>query len=346
MSRINVAILGASGYTGSDLIRILINHPNIEIKYLTAEKHAGKRLPEVLPVFTNILDQKLHPLKPESIPDYIDFVFTALPHGTSANIVKYCYEKGMKVVDLGADFRLSYKIYKEWYGEHPCPELLKDAVYGLPELNRARIKKTKIVANPGCYPESSILPLAPLLKADTIKSNTIIIDSKSGVSGAGRSAELAYNFCEVNEGLKAYKIGEHRHMPEIIEVLSDFSGKKVNLNFTPHLIPIDRGILSTIYVDLKKNINTSELLSVYDKYYKKEKFIRIMPEGIYPSTHQVRGSNFCDIGAKVIKSLNKAIIVSVIDNLVKGASGQAVQNMNIMMGYKEDTGLNIPPVFP
>ncbi len=346
MSRINVAILGASGYTGSDLIRILINHPNVEIKYLTAEKHAGKRLPEVLPVFTNILDQKLHPLKTESIPDFINFVFTALPHGTSANIVKYCYEKGMKVVDLGADFRLSYKIYKEWYGEHPCPELLKDAVYGLPELNRARIKKTKIVANPGCYPESSILPLAPLLKADLIKSNTIIIDSKSGVSGAGRSAELAYNFCEANEGLKAYKIDEHRHMPEIIEVLSNFSGKKVVLNFTPHLIPIDRGILSTIYVDLKKNINTSELLSVYDKYYKKEKFIRIMPEGIYPSTHQVRGSNFCDIGAKVIKGLNKAIIVSVIDNLVKGASGQAVQNMNIMMGYKEDTGLNIPPVFP
>jgi len=346
MSRINVAILGASGYTGSDLIRILINHPNVEIKYLTAEKHAGKQLPEVLPVFTNILDQKLHQLKPESIPDNIDFVFTALPHGTSANIVKYCYEKGMKVVDLGADFRLSYKMYKEWYGEHPCPELLKDAVYGLPELNRTRIKKTKIVANPGCYPESAILPLAPLLKAELIKSNTIIIDSKSGVSGAGRSAELAYNFCEVNEGLKAYKIDEHRHMPEIIEVLSEFSGKKVILNFTPHLIPIDRGILSTIYVDLKKNINTSELISIYEKFYKKEIFIRIMPEGTYPSTHQVRGSNFCDIGAKVIKGRNKAIIVSVIDNLVKGASGQAVQNMNVMMGYKEDTGLNIPPVFP
>ena len=257
MSRINVAILGASGYTGCDLIRILVNHPKVNIKYLTAEKHAGKRLSTVLPVFTGIVDQVLHPLKPESIPENIDFVFTALPHGTSANVVRYCYKKGIKVVDLGADFRLSYKIYKMWYGEHPCPELIKSAVYGLPELNRSKIKIAKIVANPGCYPESSILPLAPLLKANLIKSNNIIIDSKSGVSGAGRSSELAYNFCEVNEGLKAYKIGEHRHMPEIIEILSDFSGMEIRLNFTPHLIPIDRGILSTIYVDLKKKLATA-----------------------------------------------------------------------------------------
>lgn len=346
MSKIKAAILGASGYTGSDLIRILVNHPNVELSHLTADKHAGKKLSEVLPVFTGRVDQQLHPLNTELIPEKIDIVFTALPHGTSAEIVRHCYERGLKIVDLGADFRLSHKVYNKWYGEHPCPELLKKAVYGLPEINRSRIKKTRIVANPGCYPESSILPLAPLLKSEIIKSKTIIIDSKSGVSGAGRSAELAYNFCEVNEGLKAYKIGEHRHMPEIIEVLSDFSGMKVNLNFTPHLIPMDRGILSTIYVDLKKKINTEGLLSIYEKFYKEEKFIRIMTENIYPSTHQVRGSNYCDIGAKVIPGQNKAIIVSVIDNLVKGASGQAVQNMNIMMGFPEDTGLNIPPFFP
>lgn len=346
MSKLKVAILGASGYTGSELLRFLINHPRVEISYLTADRSAGKKLHEVLPVFKDIIDLKLHPLDLDKIPGNIDFAFTALPHGTSANIVKYLYEKGIKVVDLGADFRISYKVYKKWYGEHPCPQLIDKAVYGIVELNKTKIKKAKIVANPGCYPDSSILPLAPLLKNDIIKPNTIIIDSKSGVSGAGRSAALDYNFCEVNEGLKAYKIGEHRHMPEIIEVLSNFSGKKVTLNFTPHLIPMDRGILSTVYVDLKKKMDTSDLLSVYKKFYAKEKFIRIMSEGIYPSTNQVRGSNYCDIGCKVIPEQKKAIIISVIDNLVKGASGQAIQNMNLMMGFAEDTGLNVPPVFP
>ncbi|NIP38004.1 MAG: N-acetyl-gamma-glutamyl-phosphate reductase [Candidatus Dadabacteria bacterium] len=346
MSKIKAAILGASGYTGSELLRFLVNHPKVEITYLTADRSAGKRLDEVLPVFKDIIDLKLHPLDLDKIPRNINFAFTALPHGTSANIVKHLYEKGIKVVDLGADFRISHRIYKKWYGKHPCPELIDKAVYGLPELHRAKIKRAKIIANPGCYPTSSTLPLAPLLKNNLIKQNTIIIDSKSGVSGAGRSAALDYNFCEVNEGLKAYKIGEHRHMPEITEVLSKYSGKRVSLNFSPHLIPIDRGILSTVYVDLKKKIDTSDLLSVYSKFYRREKFVRVMPEGVYPSTHQVRGSNFCDIGCKVIEGQNKAIIVSVIDNLVKGASGQAVQNMNLMMGYPEDMGLNLAPVFP
>lgn len=346
MAKLKVAILGASGYTGSELLRILVNHPRVEISYLTADRSAGKNLSEVLPAFRDIIDVKLHPLQLDNIPKKIDFAFTALPHGTSANIVKHLYEKGIKVVDLGADFRLSHRVYNKWYGQHPCPQLIDKAVYGLPELNRAKIKKAKIAANPGCYPESSILPLAPLLKNNLIKQNTIIIDSKSGVSGAGRSAALDYNFCEVNEGLKAYKIGEHRHMPEIIEVLSKYSGKRVKLNFTPHLIPMDRGILSTVYVDLKKSVDTPGLLSVYKRFYGKHKFIRIMPEGIYPSTHQVRGSNFCDIGCKVIPQSKKAIIISVIDNLVKGASGQAVENMNIMMGFPEDTGLNVPAVFP
>lgn len=344
--KIKVAVLGASGYTGSELLRFLVNHPHVEISYLTADRSAGRELYEVLPVFKDIIDFKLQPLEVDKIPNSIDFAFTALPHGTSANVVKHLYEKGIKVVDLGADFRISHNVYKKWYGKHPCPELIDIAVYGIVELSRAKIKKAKIIANPGCYPTSSILPLAPLLKNNVIKQNTIIIDSKSGVSGAGRSAALDYNFCEVNEGLKAYKIGEHRHMPEITEVLSNFSGKRVALNFTPHLIPMDRGILSTIYVDLKKKINTSELLSEYNKFYKREKFVRIMPEGVYPSTHQVRGSNYCDIGCKVLDGQKKAIIVSVIDNLVKGASGQAVQNMNLMMGFAEDTGISMAPVFP
>lgn len=346
MAKIKVAILGASGYTGGELLRLLLNHPNVEIKYLTAARHSGKHITEVLPVFTNLIDLTLQPLEPKNIPKNIDFVFTALPHGTSATIVEYLYNNGIKVVDLGADFRLSHKNYKQWYGKHPCPGLLSKAVYGLPELNRNAIKKTNIVANPGCYPESSILALAPLLANNIIKSSSIIIDSKSGVSGAGRTADLEYNFCEVNEGIKAYKISEHRHMPEIREVLSTYSKKRVNLQFTPHLIPMDRGILSTIYVELKKSLTTNELLKEYQKFYKKEKFIRVMPENVYPSTHQVRGSNFCDIGAKAIPEQKKAVIISVLDNLVKGASGQAIQNMNIMMGFNEDTGLNIPPVFP
>ncbi|NIV42428.1 MAG: N-acetyl-gamma-glutamyl-phosphate reductase [Candidatus Dadabacteria bacterium] len=344
--KIKVAILGASGYTGSELLRFLVNHPNVEINHLTADRSAGKELSAVLPVLKDIVDLKLHPLELNKIPKKTDFVFTALPHGTSANIVKHFYEKGIKVVDLGADFRISHNVYKKWYGKHPCPELIAKAVYGLPELHRIKIKKAKIIANPGCYPTSSTLPLAPLLKNNLIQQNTIIIDSKSGVSGAGRSAALDYNFCEVNEGLKAYKVGEHRHMPEITEVLAKYSGKRVALNFTPHLIPMDRGILSTIYVDLKKRMDTSDLISVYKKFYRREKFVRIISEGIYPSTHQVRGSNYCDIGCKVIPAQNKAIIVSVIDNLVKGASGQAVQNMNLMMGYPEDNGLNLAPVFP
>ncbi|HSG30540.1 MAG TPA: N-acetyl-gamma-glutamyl-phosphate reductase [Thermodesulfobacteriota bacterium] len=344
--KINVAILGASGYTGGELLRFLVNHPHVEITHLTADRSVGKNLSDVLPTFRDILDIKLHPLQLDRIPKNIDFAFTALPHGTSGNVVKHLYEKGIKVVDLGADFRISHNVYKKWYGEHPCPELIDKAVYGLPELHRAKIKRAKIIANPGCYPTSSTLPLAPLLKNNLIKQNTIIIDSKSGVSGAGRSAALDYNFCEVNEGLKAYKIGEHRHMPEITEVLSKYSHKRVLLNFTPHLIPMDRGILSTIYVDLNKKMETTDLLDVYKKFYRIEKFVRIMPEGVYPSTHQVRGSNFCDIGCKVIPAQNKAILVSVIDNLVKGASGQAVQNMNLMMGYPEDTGINLVPVFP
>lgn len=345
MEKKKVAVLGASGYTGSDLLRFLLVHPNVEVTHLTAEKHAGKMISDVFPHLKGFLDLELKPLKPKSIPKDIDIVFTALPHGTSAKVIKELYERDIKIIDLGADFRLSNKNYKKWYGEHPCPELIKKAVYGITELNRHKIKKAKLVANPGCYPTSSILGLAPLLINKIADHASIIIDSKSGVSGAGRSPSLDYHYSEVNEGMKAYKVGEHRHMPEIEEALSNYSGLKVKVSFTPHLIPMDRGILSTIYVNLNKSLTTKKLIDIYNEHYKDERFVRISPENVYPSTNQVRGSNYCDIGVKV-NSNNTAVIVSVIDNLVKGASGQAVQNMNVMMGYEEATGLEMSPVFP
>lgn len=341
-----VAILGASGYTGAELLRFLLVHKGVEVTHLTAEKHAGKSLGDVFPHLAGYLDLALEPLDANSVPEDTDIVFAALPHGASAKIISELFGRDIKIVDLGADFRLSRERYEAWYGEHPCPELIEEAVYGLPELNREKITQAKLVANPGCYPESAILPLAPLLKESVIEKEGIIIDSKSGVTGAGRSPSLDYHFPEVNEGLKAYKIGQHRHMPEIEEVLSDYSGLDVKVMFSPHLIPMDRGILSTIYVKLTGKSNTEELLDLYRKHYEKEQFVRIAPPGVYPSTSHVRGSNLCNIGLRVNEEDNTAVIVSVIDNLVKGASGQAVQNMNIMMGWDESEGIDGPPVFP
>ena len=346
MDKKKVAVLGASGYTGSDLLRFLLEHPNVEITHLTAEKHAGRKISDVFPHLKGLIDLELKSLKPKSIPKDIDVIFAALPHGTSAAVIKELYDRDVKIIDLGADFRISNKNYKKWYGQHPCPELIKKAVYGITELNREKVKKAKLVANPGCYPTSSILGLAPLVKNKLADESSIIVDSKSGVSGAGRSPSLDYHFSEVNEGLKAYKVGEHRHMPEIEEALSNYSGLNVKVSFTPHLIPMDRGILSTIYVNLSKKLTTKKLIDIYKSHYKGEKFVRISEEKIYPSTKQVRGSNFCDIGIKVNSSGDRAVIVSVIDNLVKGASGQAVQNMNVMLGYDELTGINTSPVFP
>lgn len=346
MEKNKAAILGASGYTGGELLRFLLMHPHVEASYLTADKHSGRNISDVFPHLGGFLDRRLEPLDPGALPEDIDIVFLALPHGESARVVKELYKRNLKIVDLGADFRLSHGVYKDWYGEHPCPELIGEAVYGLPELNRQAIKGAKLVANPGCYPTSAILALAPLLKEKLIEPDSIIVDSKSGVSGAGRSPSLDYHFCEVNEGVRAYKVGEHRHMPEIEEVLSAYSGVGTRVQFTPHLIPMDRGILSTIYVRLKKKRTTAQLIGLFEEHYGGERFVRISPEKVYPSTSQVRGSNFCDIGMRANTENNTAIIVSVIDNLVKGASGAAVQNMNVMMGFEESAGLEVPPVFP
>lgn len=346
MRKIRVGILGASGYTGSDLLRFLLMHPSVDITHLTADKHAGKRISDVFPHLSGFCDLELKPLDPNTLPEDIDVVFLALPHGASAKVVGELYKRDVKIIDLGADFRLSHEVYTIWYGEHPHPELIPEAVYGIPEINRERLKSARLVANPGCYPTSVILGLLPLAWEQLLEPGLIIADSKSGVSGAGRNPSLDTHFCEVNEGLKAYKVGEHRHMPEIEEVMREYSGIDLRVQFVPHLIPMDRGILSTIYVRLNKSMTTGEILDLYGKHYENERFVRISPEKVYPSTSQVKGSNFCDIGIKADPESKSAVIVSVIDNLVKGASGVAVQNMNIMMGFEESAGLEIPPLFP
>lgn len=345
-NKLNVAIVGATGYTGLELVRILADHPHIRITALTSERFSGKSFCEVYPsASASVEDIILEPLQPEHIARKADFIFTAVPHKEAMQVVP-CFIKGKKkVVDLSADFRFSSKkVYETWYDKHSAPDLLKKAVYGLPELNRAMIQKAALVANPGCYPTSIILPLAPFLKEGIISSENIIADSKSGVSGAGRSLKMSSLFCEVSEGFKAYSILQHRHQPEIEEQLSSICKKPVHITFSPHLLPMNRGMLSTIYTTLKRPVSSKVLHDTLRKYYKKERFMRILPEGSLPQTGWVRGSNYCDIGLCV--SGRRLVLVSAIDNLVKGASGQAVQNMNIMMGFKEDTSLKHIPLYP
>lgn len=346
MKKLDICILGASGYTGAELIRLLHGHPRANISHLTASRHAGRALGEVFPHLAEITDPDLSSSDPSLIPEDTDMVFAALPHGASAELIEEIYGRNIKIIDLGADFRLREGTYRDWYGDHPCAHLLENAVYGIPELHSDRISETKLVANPGCYPTSSILPLAPLLENAMVETEGIIIDSKSGASGAGRNPSLDLHFCELSEGMKAYKVGEHRHAPEIEQGLSDFLGSKVEVVFTPHLIPINRGILSTIYVNLSSGYETGELLDALGQFYGNSPFVRILPEGTFPNTSCVRGSNFCDIGARANPGKKTAIIVCAIDNLVKGASGQAIQNMNIMFDLPESLGLDCVPLYP
>lgn len=347
---IKIAILGGSGYTGLELIRILANHPLVEVIVITSRQNKGCSIGEVFPGLSSF--SKLTFQDPANIGAILkaDIIFSALPHHASMEIVPDILKKGKRVVDLSADFRLKdAKIYEAWYGRHIAKALLKKAVYGLPELYRDKIKHAELVANPGCYPTGAILGLAPLLNAGIIDTKGIIIDSKSGVSGAGRTASLDTSFSEVNEGFKAYKVGgEHRHTPEIEQGLSLIAGKNIKITFTPHLLPVNRGILSTMYAQITSHkpqvASQKNILNTYKKYYKNEFFIRIMPEGVFPNISQVKGSNFCDIGFKIDERAGRLIVITTIDNLVKGASGQAVQNMNIMLNLSETTGILMPPL--
>lgn len=341
---LKVGIFGATGYTGAELVRILVRHPYVKITYLSTTQYVGKKYSDVFPAFKEILDLECSALDLENID--FDIAFTALPHHEAYKIVKPLLEKGIKVIDLSADFRLkNYERYKSWYGEHPFFDLTKSAVYGLPELFRNSIKEANLVANPGCYPTSAILPLYPLLKEDIILGNGIVIDSKSGVSGAGRGLSLKTHFCEVYGGFKAYNVTQHRHLPEIEEVLEGVKND-VSVIFTPHLLPIKRGILTTIYAKLKETeLDESGVLKIYKEYYDKERFVRIFTDEL-PTIEGVVGSNYCDIGFRIDKRSGYIIIISAIDNLTKGASGQAVQNMNIMCNLPEEEGLLLPPLYP
>ena len=344
--KVRIAILGASGYTGAELIRLLESHPAAEIVALTAERSAGK---PVAAVFPHLAGKKLPGLVKNDEVDWscVDLVFCALPHGTTQEVLAKL-PAHLRIVDLSADFRLhDLDTYAEWYGHaHRAPDLQKEAVYGLTELARAAVGNARLVANPGCYPTSAQLPLVPVVKAGQIDADDIIIDAKSGVTGAGREAKQGSLYAEVAEGIHAYGVASHRHAPEIEQGLSAAAGRPIIVNFTPHLMPMNRGILSTIYVRLTGGAKVDDLRSTLERAYAKEPFVRVLPEGSLPATRHVRGSNLCLIGLSNDRMSGRAILVSAIDNLVKGASGQAVQNMNLVLGYPEQMGIEQIALFP
>ncbi|MBE9536399.1 MAG: N-acetyl-gamma-glutamyl-phosphate reductase [Proteobacteria bacterium] len=342
---IKAVIVGGTGYTGLELIRLLLGHPRVKLTAITSTTQAGKTVTDFFPSLNGKTDLSFEPFDCKRIADAAGLAFTALPHGASMDVVSQLVEAGLKVIDLSADFRLkNLADYNEWYGEHKSPELLEKAAYGLPELNGEEIKDASLVANPGCYPTSAILPLYPLLKDGVIDSKTVVINSASGLSGAGRVPASGNIFCEANENFKAYKVGEHRHTPEIESVLSAVAGDGFRVTFTPHLLPVNRGILSTITANLNKDISSGDVLSLLSEFYAQSPFVRICEQGTLPAISNVRGSNYCDIGASVDKRTGRLVVVSVIDNLIKGASGQAVQNMNVLYGFAEDEGLSQLPL--
>lgn len=337
---IKTAILGATGYAGIELVRILSNHPEASIEILGSKSFAGKPISEVYQNFSHVLETECTEVDLDAAAK-CDIAFTALPHGASKEVIPTLLDKGLKVIDLSGDYRYDdVKVYEEWYGEkHSSPELLKESVYGLPELHRDKIKGARLIGNPGCYTTTSILGAAPLLAAKIGETKNIIIDAKSGVTGAGRTSALPYTFCECTENSKAYKVATHRHTSEIEQELSNIAGEPIMLSFTPHLIPQKRGILATIYVNLNRPSSSEELTEIYKEYYKNEFFVRVKEAGELPETKHVAGSNFVDIGVVYDKRLQRAVVVSALDNIVKGAAGQAVQNMNILFGLDEKTGL-------
>jgi len=344
---IKVAIFGASGYTGQELTRILLGHPGVQLVAATSRRFAGLPIAEVFPSLYGLTSLKYSNSTPQEIASICDIVFLALPHGVSMAIAPVFITAGKKVIDLSADYRLrDLATYESWYAKHTSAQMLKDAVYGIPELYRPEIKKAKLIANPGCYPTSIILGLAPALKSKLLDGSTIIADSASGVSGAGRDPQTGSLFCEVDGGFKAYKVGKHRHTPEIEQELCTLAGENFAITFTPHLLPVKRGILSTIYATLKEDITLPQIYALYSSFYAAEKFVRVCPVGSYPNISSVTGSNYCDIGIACDTRTKRIIVIAAIDNLIKGAAGQAVQNMNVICSFEEDAGLKTPPLYP
>ena len=347
---IKVGIIGATGYAGNELVRLLLGHKDAEIVWLGSRSYIDQNYSDVYRNMFKLVDAKCMDDNMEQLANEVDVIFTATPQGLCASLVNDEILSKTKIIDLSADFRLKdVNVYEQWYKlEHKAPQYIDEAVYGLCEINRDKVSKdTRIIANPGCYTTTSILTLYPMVKEGIINPDTIIIDAKSGTSGAGRGAKVANLFCEVNESMKAYGVGTHRHTPEIEEQLGYACGRDdLKLIFTPHLVPMNRGILVTAYANLAKDVTYEDVKAAYDKYYDKEYFVRVLPKDVCPETRWVEGSNFVDIGFKIEPRTNRIIAMGALDNLVKGAAGQAVQNMNLLFGFEENEGLKIAPMFP
>lgn len=345
---IKVGIIGATGYAGGELVRLLLGHKEAEIKWYGSRSYVDQKYAKVYQNMFQLVDDRCLDDNMEEMAKQVDVIFTATPQGLCALLVNDDILNKVKVIDLSADFRIKdAAVYEEWYGiEHKAKQYLDEAVYGLCEINREAVKKARLVANPGCYPTCSILSIYPLLKEGLIDPSTVIIDAKSGTSGAGRGAKVDNLFCEVNENIKAYGVATHRHTPEIEQELSLAAGEPVTISFTPHLVPMQRGILVTAYASLKREVTWEEVKAVYDRYYDKERFVRVLDQDVCPQTRWVEGSNYVDVGFKIDPRTKRIIMMGAMDNLVKGAAGQAVQNMNLVFGLDEAEGLRMAPLFP
>ncbi len=345
---LKIGIIGATGYAGGELVRLLLGHKEAEIVWYGSRSYADQKYASIYQNMFQIVEDTCLDDNMEAMAEQVDVIFTATPQGLCASLVNEDILNKVKIIDLSADFRIKdVKVYEKWYGiEHKSPQYIQEAVYGLCEVNREAVKKARLVANPGCYPTCSFLSVYPLVKEGLIDPNTLIIDAKSGTSGAGRGAKVDNLFCEVNENIKAYGVAGHRHTPEIEEQLSRAAKEPVLINFTPHLVPMQRGILVTAYASLKREISYEEVKAVYDRYYNKETFVRVLEKDVCPQTRWVEGSNFVDVNFKIDPRTRRIVMMGAMDNLVKGAAGQAVQNMNLMFGIEETEGLRMAPVFP
>lgn len=345
---IKAGIIGSTGYAGGELARLLLQRDDIEIKWYGSRSYIDQKYASIYRNMFRIVDDACMDDNMKELADQVDVVFTATPQGLCASLVDEDVLSKVKVIDLSADFRIKdVSVYEKWYKlPHVSPRFIGEAVYGLPEINREKVKRARLIANPGCFPTCSFLSTYPLVKEGLIDPNTIIIDAKSGTSGAGRGSKVDSLYCEVNENIKAYGVASHRHTPEIEEQLSCAAGKPVTISFTPHLVPMNRGILVTAYASLTKKVSYEEVKAVYDKYYRDEYFVRVLEKDVVPQTRWVEGSNFADVNFKIDTRTNRVVMMGAIDNMVKGAAGQAIQNMNLMFGLPENTGLKQIPVFP